>query len=270
MSPQCWFSLLLVFSNVLMDCTSLAVQHHSIDNLERDSDGSYRPRDSDHYGDSGHNADFDHEAILGSVREAEEFDRLSPDEAKSRLADMLPKMDSNSDKHIDRAELKKWILGSFQTLSKEEAAERLQEADTNRDGIVSWSEYLQDTFGADTEEEIAGDEQGDSGMLVAEEKAMWAAADANGDGDLNAEEFEVFTNPEEHEVMHPYLVNQTLREKDSNKDGKIDFQEFVGDRVMHMCLVNQTLREKDSNKDGKVDFQEFVGDRGETTSSSFI
>lgn len=30
--------------------------------------------------------------------------------------------------------------------------------------------------------------------------------------------------------MHPYLIKQTLREKDTNKDGKLDFKEFVGDR----------------------------------------
>lgn len=51
---------------------------------------------------------------LGSVKEAEEYDRLSPEEARQRLALLLPKMDQNGDKKIDRQELKQWILNSFQ------------------------------------------------------------------------------------------------------------------------------------------------------------
>lgn len=51
--------------------------------------------------------------LSGSVREAEEFDKLSPDEARARLALLLPKMDLNGDKIIDRDELYKWILKSF-------------------------------------------------------------------------------------------------------------------------------------------------------------
>lgn len=47
-------------------CASAAVHSHSVDSPERESDGAYRPRDSDHYTDAGHNVEFDHEAILGA------------------------------------------------------------------------------------------------------------------------------------------------------------------------------------------------------------
>lgn len=50
---------------------------------------------------------------IGSVKDAEEYDKLSPEEAKRRLALLLPKMDLNGDQQIDRLELKKWILNSF-------------------------------------------------------------------------------------------------------------------------------------------------------------
>ncbi|KOB66152.1 Reticulocalbin-2, partial [Operophtera brumata] len=137
-------------------------------------------------------------------------------------------MDLNGDQEIDRLELKKWILSSF-----EEAQERMSEADDNRDGVVTWPEYLQDAFGVDSEEDIAPDDQGDSGM--------------------------VFTNPEEHELMHPLLIKQTLREKDSNNDGKIDFNEFVGDRGVQQdkeWLISEKEkfdRELDINEDGILD-----------------
>lgn len=50
---------------------------------------------------------------LGSIKEAEEYDKLSPEEAKRRLALLLPKMDVNKDLKIDRMELKQWIMNSF-------------------------------------------------------------------------------------------------------------------------------------------------------------
>lgn len=50
---------------------------------------------------------------IGSVKEAEEYDRLSPEESMRRLAQLLPKMDLDGDQNIDRIELKKWILNSF-------------------------------------------------------------------------------------------------------------------------------------------------------------
>lgn len=50
---------------------------------------------------------------IGSVKEAEEYDKLSPEESKRRLALLLPKMDLNGDQFIDRVELKEWILNSF-------------------------------------------------------------------------------------------------------------------------------------------------------------
>ncbi|XP_013147077.1 PREDICTED: reticulocalbin-2 [Papilio polytes] len=215
----------------ILHCTTAAVHNHNIDTIERESDGSYRARDYDHYTDAGHNLEFDHEAILGSVKEAEEYDKLSPEESQRRLAKLLPKMDLNGDQFIDRKELKKWILNSFAKLSREEAQERLLEADENHDGLVTWAEYLHDTFGANDDEEVAPDDTGDTGMLVREEKQMWALADKNGDEMLDLVEFEVFSNPEEHEEMQPFLVSQTIRERDHNKDGRIDFKEYLGDRA---------------------------------------
>ncbi|XP_026490537.1 reticulocalbin-2 [Vanessa tameamea] len=230
MSKQYYITLTLLLTPNILLCATAAVHSHSIDNTERESDGAYRPRDYVHYNDAGHNVEFDHEAILGSVREAEEYDSLSHEEAKRRFALLLPKMDLNGDSYVDQSELKKWILNSFVKLSQEEAEERMSETDSNQDGIVTWSEYIKDAFGVSAEEELDSEDIGDTGMLVREEKAMWRAADGNGDGALDFDEFAVFSNPEEHESMHVFLVNQTIREKDLNGDGLISFHEYIGDR----------------------------------------
>lgn len=87
---------------------------HHTHNKERLEDGAFAGRDIHHHGDDGeHNVEFDHEAILGSVKTAEEFDNLSPAEAKKRLAILVRKMDRNADQFVDRHELKAWILRSF-------------------------------------------------------------------------------------------------------------------------------------------------------------
>lgn len=65
---------------------------------------------------------------------------------------------------------------------------------------------------------------------------------------------QVFSNPEEHEEMQPFLVSQTIRERDHNKDGRIDFKEYLGDRG------EQTSKLKWFTRDtvGIVDQIEFI------------
>lgn len=40
----------------------------------------------------------------------------------------------------------------FRMLSEEEAAERFEDADENNDHLVTWKEYLSDTYGVDSSE----------------------------------------------------------------------------------------------------------------------
>lgn len=112
-----YITLVFVLNLVLLVNAGVVHSHssHSHDvHKERESDGSYSPRDHEHFTDGGdHHNEFDHEAILGSYKEAEEYDHLPPEEAKNRLAILLKKMDLSGDKFIDRKELKAWILRSF-------------------------------------------------------------------------------------------------------------------------------------------------------------
>lgn len=110
----------LLFYLVTIKGTYSGVMHsHSHEtNKERTSDGAYSPRDHSHFSESGeHFTEFDHEAIIGSHKEAEEYDNLSPEEAKRRLEILLQKMDLDNDRKIDRNELKAWIIRSFKLVS---------------------------------------------------------------------------------------------------------------------------------------------------------
>ncbi|XP_077274792.1 reticulocalbin-2 isoform X1 [Temnothorax americanus] len=233
-------------------------QHNKVDSNERTEDGAFSPRDADHYTEGEHHQEFDHEAILGSVKEAEEFDRLPIEESKRRLGILLTKMDLNKDKYIERNELKAWILRSFSMLSAEESEDRLDDADTNEDGKVSWDEILQDTYGSDPED-LALDDK-----LIQDDKQTFEAADLNQDGYLDGEEFEAYTHPEETPRMFPLLLKQALADKDVDGDGYVSFQEFIGDRAKSKdkeWLLSEKDKfdfEHDKNRDGRLDADEIL------------
>ncbi|KAG8037110.1 hypothetical protein G9C98_004432 [Cotesia typhae] len=197
---------------------------HKTNGNERLEDGAFSPRDNYHYVDGEHHNEFDHEAILGSVKEAEEFDKLP-------VADML---------------------------TEEESKDRLEDADSNEDGRITWEEILHDTYGSDPED-LAIDEK-----LVSDDKATFDMADQDKDGFLNTQEFKAYTHPEETPRMFPFLLEQALDEKDTDKDGFISFQEFIGVKAKNenkeWLLVEKDKfdHEHDKNSDGKLDSTEIL------------
>lgn len=224
--------IILIF--ICCFATQTSASPHSHKHVgEREVDGAYSPRDHSHFDGGEHNVDFDHEAILGSAKEAEEFDHLPPEEAKKRLAILLTRMDLNGDTEITTVELKQWILRSFKSLSEEESREKMNDVDSDKDNKVTWNEYKAETYGVedDIEDEIfSGREHAEEKALMKNDKELFLTADLNKDGILDSSEFLAFTHPEEAPHMLEVILKQTLEEKDTNKDGFIDFQEYIGDR----------------------------------------
>ncbi|XP_033331412.1 reticulocalbin-2 [Megalopta genalis] len=233
-------------------------QHNKSNSNERTEDGAFSPRDMDHYAGGEHHQEFDHEAILGSVKEAEEFDKLPIEESKRRLGILLTKMDLNNNKFIERNELKAWILRSFSMLSDEDSQDRLEDTDSDKDGKVSWAEILQDMYGSDSED-LEADVK-----LITDDKQTFEAADMNKDGYLDPDEFKAYTHPEETPRMFPLLLRQALDDKDMDKDGYISFQEFIGNRAKaenkEWLLVEKDKfdYEHDKDKDGRLDSDEIL------------
>lgn len=233
--------------------------HSGGGNKERLEDGSYAPRDHGHMDGDEHHSEFDHEAILGSVKEAEEFDNLSPEESKKRLAVLVTKMDLNHDEFVDRHELKAWILRSFKSLLEEESTDRFEDIDTDGNDVITWEEYYADTYGMESDDDEDSERQFDptkdeEKKLIADDKEMFEAADENKDGKLDPTEFVQFMSPEEFPQMFSVVLNQTLRNKDSNGDGKIDFQEYAAEQSRNhdkeWLITEKDRFDNDYDKDG--------------------
>jgi len=202
--------------------------HHS---GERTIDGAYSPRDQHHQHGDEHDTSFDHEAILGSRKDAEEFDELEPEEAKRRLKVLLGKMDRNMDGNIDRKELYAWILRSFKSLSEEDSRERFDDSDVDGDGFVTWAEYKTEEYDfGDEEVDLEDPEIAEEWKLMEEDRFLFLAADTDSDGKLSVKEFLSFSHPEEDPNMRPHVLAQVLKEKDIDGNGELSFQEYVGDR----------------------------------------
>ncbi|XP_059477375.1 reticulocalbin-2 isoform X2 [Neocloeon triangulifer] len=256
-------SQIFIFSIIFNLCVAHSVHHHGHHSRgEREEDGAYSPRDTGHFDDAGsHHGEFDHEAILGSVKTAEEFDSLPPEEAKRRLKMLLVKMDRNKDGQIERKELHSWILRSFRMLSEEEAQERFEDIDENKDGKVSWEEHLEDTYGGTIVDDLKQHEP--NVKMLKDDKELFDTADKNKDGYLDKNEFPLFSSPEEHPEMHDIILNHTLEDKDTDKDGFVTFQEFVGEKGSHDKEWLLSEKEKfdsefDKNKDGRLDKAELL------------
>ncbi len=146
-------------------------------------------------------------------------------------------------------------------LSEEEAQERFEDADLDKDGKVTWKEQLQDSFGDESEfdetsseDEIVSNRQFSFkivafvhinfyySQLIKADKRLFQGADLNKDGALDVTEYRRFCNPEDFADMLPILIQNTLEEKDLNKDGYIDFEEFIGDKGNIRIFCNLEIK----------------------------
>jgi len=233
---------------------------------EREGDGAYSPKDKDHGDGEHHNSKFDHQAILGSEKEAEEFEHLPPAIAKERLRKLATRMDRNLDGKIDKKELQAWILRSFKMLSQEESTERFDDNNDDDDDFVTWEEYKNNEFEGldemDDSQKMDASKFEDLSMLE-EDKVLFFAADVNGDFKLDRKEYVAFSHPEDHpDIMRIPVIQNVMKSKDKNYDGKLDFQEFVGERGKDQdkeWIVSEKERfdnDLDDNKDGSLDENE--------------
>jgi len=223
----------------------------------------------DHYQEGQHNAGFDHQAILGSREEAEEYESLPPEEAKKRLAKLVAKMDANGDGSVSHDELQNWITNSFLSLNEEESKDRFKEHDQDSDGKLTWEEYLRSVYGyIPTLSELANDDSNPDAQhfvrIYKEDEVKFGACDRDADGVVDAKEFLAFYHPEDFEFMHEIEKKRVVEENDKDGDGAISLEEYMG-QIPESEMDEWASHEKDrfersldADKNGKLEGDEIL------------
>ncbi|NWT10592.1 CALU protein, partial [Vireo altiloquus] len=96
--------------------------------------------------DDAQSFDYDHDAFLGAD-EAKSFDQLTPEESKERLGKIVGKIDEDGDGFVTVEELKAWIKFAQKRWIYEDVERQWKGHDLNEDGLVSWEEYKNATYG---------------------------------------------------------------------------------------------------------------------------
>ncbi|XP_054480992.1 calumenin-A [Anoplopoma fimbria] len=210
------------------------------------------------------NYDYDHEAFLGEDQ-AKAFDQLPAEESRRRLGIIVDKMDGDKDGFVSEEELKVWIKRAQKKHIYNNVERQWRDFDVNDDGVISWEEYKNVTYGSYLEDPQT-DSEFDYGHMMSRDERRFRVADRNGDLNADKHEFAAFLHPEDHEHMKDIVVQETMEDIDKNRDGFIDLKEYIGDMINSeggedepewVESERQQFSEfRDKNKDGKMDKEE--------------
>ncbi|XP_054633197.1 reticulocalbin-2 isoform X2 [Dunckerocampus dactyliophorus] len=213
----------------------------------------------EHHLDSEHDMD-----VLLGEKDSEELKKLSPEEQRKKMMDIVKKIDTNADNKLS-AEITLWIQHVYRKYALDDAEERFPEFDANRDGVVTWEEYnLAELFSFDESTVVDDAEQESLRHLHLKERRRFDFADVDGTPGLNVTEFLAFTHPSEVDHMADFAIEDVLSEYDTDQDGLISLKEFIGDLrrdedAPSQWEVEETVRFKDlydQDKDGKLNREE--------------
>ncbi|XP_061679724.1 reticulocalbin-2 isoform X2 [Syngnathoides biaculeatus] len=219
--------------------------------------------------DLGHQLNSEHDVnVLLGEEDTEELKKLSPEEQRKRMMEIVKKIDKNGDNSLSAEEIALWIQHVYRKYALDDAEERFAEFDTDKDGIISWEEYnmaAHDQLISLDESTVLDDpEQESLRHLHLKERRRFNFANQDGTPGLNLTEFLAFTHPSEVDYMADFAIEDVLTDYDSDQDGLIDLKEFIGDLrpeedAPSQWEVEETVRFKDlydQDKDGKLNREE--------------
>ncbi|KAA8578491.1 hypothetical protein FQN60_002479 [Etheostoma spectabile] len=174
-------------------------------------------------------------------------------------------MDRNQDGFISEEELKDWIKSVQKKHISDSVEHQWKDFDLNGDGVISWDEYKNVTYGSYLEDPQTDTEYNYDQMMLRDER-RFRVADTNGDLMADKQEFSAFLHPEDHQHMKDIVVQETMEDIDKNGDGFIDLKEYIGDMYTSdgegeepewVATERQQFSEfRDKNNDGKMDKEE--------------
>ncbi|XP_024362347.2 uncharacterized protein [Physcomitrium patens] len=180
-----------------------------------------------------HDVDPDYEDPEEYLNDEDQFN------ITERLTSLFPLIDINPrDDYVTSLELLEWHLVQGKKAMLHRSDREMESHDKNHDGLVSLEEYLPHVLGA--EQVAAGHnstEFDDAGWY----KQQFEVCDRDNDGLLNATEFNDFLHPDDsnNPRVRQWCRLEQIRTHDTNKDGKIGWEEF------HHGLFDQLQDEQD-------------------------
>ncbi|KAJ8344047.1 hypothetical protein SKAU_G00313760 [Synaphobranchus kaupii] len=222
----------------------------------------------DHFLGEQHNPEHDVNVLLGNQGE-DEIKKLSPEEQRRRMVEIVKKIDTDADKLLTAEEIALWIQRVYRQYALEDAEERFPEFDTNKDGAVSWDEYNmvvhEHIIDLDNDTVLEDPEEESVRFLHLKEKKRFDFADGDGTPGLSLREFLAFTHPSEVDEMADFTIEDVLNEYDKDNDGLISIKEFLGDIRTNaedepaQWEIEETIRFQqlyDQDKDGQLNRDE--------------
>ncbi|NXM80847.1 CALU protein, partial [Oenanthe oenanthe] len=139
---------------------------------------------------------------------------------------IVGKIDEDGDGFVTVEELKAWIKFAQKRWIYEDVERQWKGHDLNEDGLVSWEEYKNATYGYILDDPDPDDGFNYKQMMVRDER-RFKKADKDGDLAATKEEFTAFLHPEEYDYMKDIVVQETMEDIDKNGDGFIDLEEYI-------------------------------------------
>ncbi|XP_060928013.1 calumenin-A-like [Limanda limanda] len=252
----CFVSCVVLGSSEQTEKKSEVIEEEPLSHLEDQ-------HDHDH--DQDHDQDHEHGALL-EPDGARSFNQLAPEESITQLAILVDRIDADKDDFISEDELKIWIQNVQRNYTNGQVEDRWKDFDTDEDGLISWDEYKNVSYGSYMDDPLTKEDVNIPQML--QEERRFRAADTDADLKLHKLEFNAFLHPENFHHMRDVVVQETIDDFDKNGDGSIDVNEFMdelfppgnddNDSDLMEKQRQDFLEEKDMNKDGKVDKQELM------------
>jgi len=171
---------------------------------------------------------FDRDIVIhGGDEGDEEWDPwdLEDEELQSRLRKLVVRMDHNRDGFVDMEELTIWTLISCWNLDETHVLVYYQQPDKK----MSWSDLTKKYHKFVLEKTNDLSQKTEYNKMYNRDKARFDAADIDGDEKLTETEFVLFKNPLKDEAVKTAVIAECLNAVDTDKDGKINLQEYLND-----------------------------------------